>query len=230
MTDLQQHWDRIYRTKAQTQLGWYEASLNQSRRFLALTGLSAGSRVFIPGAGTSDLVTALHQQGCQLILNDVSSQALNQLAEKLQAISGVADGSNTMAPVFLQQDISKPLDATNAPLASANTGTNISLNLSADIWIDRAVLHFLLDETQIDTYFANLKKVLQPGGYALFAQFAEGGATQCAGLPVQQYSIAKLSEKLGRRFTLVAHEDFTFVNPSGAKRPYVYGLFQLTAP
>jgi len=60
----------------------------------------------------------------------------------------------------------------------------------------------------------------------LLAEFSKTGAPRCAGLDVHRYSADEMSERLGREFVLVESEDYTFVNPAGAPRPYVYALFQ----
>ncbi len=51
---------------------------------------------------------------------------------------------------------------------------------AVDIWIDRAVLHFLTNKTDINGYFENLKSVLKIGGYAIFAEFSKASALKCA--------------------------------------------------
>jgi hypothetical protein len=112
---------------------------------------------------------------------------------------------------WLCQDISCPIVQNIPPI---------------DIWIDRAVLHFLIDEDSIQGYFANVKANVKKGGYAIFAEFSQTGAKQCAGLSVQQYSIEALSRRLGTSFKLLSHFDYTYINPRGEERPYLYALFQ----
>jgi len=72
----------------------------------------------------------------------------------------------------------------------------------SDIWIDRAVLHFLLTEVDIQGYFDNLKVNLCNGGYALFAEFSLSGPEKCAGLSLNRYSMAELAERLGPGFLI----------------------------
>jgi hypothetical protein len=95
-----------------------------------------------------------------------------------------------------------------------------------DIWIDRAVLHFLTDENDISGYFENLKSVLKTGGHALFAEFSLEGAPKCAGLTLHRYSVDELSARLGESFNLISQFDYTYINPFGDPRPYIYALFQ----
>ena len=95
-----------------------------------------------------------------------------------------------------------------------------------DIWIDRAVLHFLTDEDDIQGYFENVKSTLKAGGHAIFAEFSKTGAPKCADLTLHRYSIEELSEILGSLFKLVSHFDYTYINPDGDPRPYIYTLYK----
>ncbi|MCJ8295831.1 MAG: hypothetical protein MJK15_15620, partial [Colwellia sp.] len=99
-------------------------------------------------------------------------------------------------------------------------------SFSVDVWIDRAVLHFLLTEEQINNYFDNLKSTVKCGGYVLLAEFSNTGATHCAGLAVHQYSVDEMQTRLGDKFELIDHKEYIFVNPLQQKRPYIYALFQ----
>lgn len=203
MTTPNQHWNAIFSTKADPELGWYEGDVAQTLKFLDFIPQTKAPTIFLPGAGTSILVDALLSRGARRILNDISDEALKKLRDRI--------GSHLDRLSWLHHDISKPLPDGLPP---------------ADIWIDRAVLHFLLDETQIAGYFDNLRSALRPGGYALLAEFSIPGAPKCAGLDVHRYSVAEMAERLGQGFELVRQEDFTFINPAGDPRPYVYALFR----
>ena len=203
MNTPQQHWNTIFSTKADPDLGWHEGDVAQTLKFLDFIPQTKAAAIFLPGAGTSILVDALLSRGARLILNDISDEALKKLRQRI--------GSHPDRLTWLHHDISKPLPG-GLP--------------RADIWIDRAVLHFLLDETQIAGYFDNLRSAVRPGGHALLAEFSILGAPKCAGLDVHRYSVEEMAERLGAGFELVQQEDFTFINPSGDPRPYVYALFR----
>ena len=94
------------------------------------------------------------------------------------------------------------------------------------MWHDRAVLHFLVEESQQQTYFSTLKKVVQKGGYVIIAAFSVGGAKSCSGLDVVNYDQNMLSERLGDDFELIEAFDYLYHMPSGDTNPYVYTLFQ----
>ena len=203
MTNLSQHWNEVFVAKHDPQLGWYERDVSQTLGFLELVPGYESATIFLPGAGTSLVVEALLDRGVSLVLNDISDEALRRLRRRI--------GERTPAPIWLHHDIAKPLPA-GIP--------------ACDIWLDRAVLHFLVTEEDIAGYLQNLRTVLAPNGHVLLAEFAVDGAPKCAGLEVHRYSVEEMSERLGPEFALVKAEDFTFMNPAGSPRPFVYALFK----
>jgi len=202
MNTTKQHWNAIFSAKTDPELGWYEHDAAQTLKFIDLIPQSENATVFIPGAGTSVLVDELLARKYQLILNDISDEALNKLKNRIGANVGLT---------WLHHNIAKPLPD-GIP--------------QANIWIDRAVLHFLLEETDIQGYFSNLNATVRPGGYALLAEFSTTGAPKCAGLELHRYAIEEMTARMGAKFKLVKYEDYTFINPSGDARPYIYALYR----
>tara|TARA_B100000315_G_C14532961_1_gene567077 strand:+ start:637 stop:1260 length:624 start_codon:yes stop_codon:yes gene_type:complete len=202
MITLNQHWNTIFSATTDFEFGWYESNSSQTLKFLDLISQSVSCTIFLPGVGTSVLVHDLLARGHKLILNDISDVALNKLRGSI--------GTNEHL-TWLHHDISYPLPE------------GIS---QADIWIDRAVLHFLLKEPDIQGYFANLDSVIHEGGYALLAEFSTMGVPQCAGLELHLYSVEELTERMGAGFELVKHEHYTFITPFGDPRPYIYALYR----
>ena len=201
-----QHWNDIFTSKETSELGWYEEDVSQTLKFLDFLEKKEEVQVFLSGAGTSLLVDALLEQNHRLILNDISDEALKKLKSRI--------GTVNHEPIWLHHDISKTLPK-NTP--------------KVDLWIDRAVLHFLLEESQIATYFANLNATLKVGGHALLAEFSSTGAMQCAGLKVHRYSLDEMTKRMGENFELVENEEYTYINPVGDARHYVYALFKKIA-
>ena len=203
MTTPNQHWNAIFSSKTDPELGWYERDAAQTLKFLDLIPENHTAMIFFPGAGTSVLVDELVSRRSRLILNDISDEALKKLKKRI--------GNDQDGVTWLHHDISKPIPDGHPQV---------------DIWIDRAVLHFLLDEAEIEGYFRNLRSLLRQGGFALLAEFSTTGAPKCAGLGLHRYSVEELTERLGDRFDLIKHEDYTFINPFGDPRPYVYALYK----
>ncbi|MCP4648545.1 MAG: methyltransferase domain-containing protein [PVC group bacterium] len=203
MKSSKEHWDSIFSGTEDQKLGWHEKNASKTLELLNHIPKWENSKVFIPGAGTSVLIEELLSKGVKLVLNDISLEALNRVRERL--------GEKCKEINWLCQDISQPI---------LNEIPDI------DIWIDRAVLHFLTDKDDIKGYFENVKSILKVDSYALFAEFSKTGAPKCAGLKLHRYSIEKISENLGSSFKLVSHFDYTYINPLGDPRPYVYALYK----
>lgn len=203
MKSSSKHWNTIFSNTEDSKLGWYEKDLTKTLELLDQIEQWESATIFIPGAGTSLLIEELLSRGAKLVLNDISLEALNRVRSRLKKKSGKID--------WLCQDIAQPIKG-GVP--------------AIDIWIDRAVLHFLTDKDDINGYFKNVRSTLKAGGYAIFAEFSKTGAEKCAGLTLQRYSLEELSEKLGRPFKLVSHFDYTYINPYGDPRPYIYALYK----
>lgn len=202
MTTQNEHWNAIFSKNPDSELGWYEKDASQTLKFLDQIPLNESATVFLAGAGTSVLVDELLARGHQIILNDISDEALNKLRSRIGMDKRLT---------WLHHDISKPV-RDGIP--------------KADIWIDRAVLHFLLAEADIQGYFANLHSAICQGGYVLLAEFSTTGVSRCAGLELHRYSIDEMNMRMGAEFQLVEYEDYTYINPFGDPRPYIYALYK----
>ena len=97
---------------------------------------------------------------------------------------------------------------------------------NVDLWHDRAVLHFFTEEKQQKAYFDLLKGALKPKGFVILAEFNLEGAKKCSGLDVFNYNEEMLHERLGTDFVLLKSFNYTYTQPSGNTREYVYTLFQ----
>ncbi len=202
MKTLKDHWDQIFELSDDETLGWFEKDFSQTKRFLEKIPNWDKSTIFVPGVGTSGLIELLKKTNANLILNDLSSKAIENAKCKY---SHVEDRI-----YWICQDIS-----TELPVEPA----------SVDVWLDRAVLHFLTENQSIDGYFENVKRVVKTGGHALFAEFSKSGAKRCAGLDIKRYDVKELSHFLPE-FSLIASEDYNYLTPKGDNRLYIYALFK----
>ncbi|MFH1006556.1 MAG: class I SAM-dependent methyltransferase [Candidatus Latescibacterota bacterium] len=203
MKSSSEHWDAVFSNTEDAKLGWYEKDVSQTLALLDQIPEWGKSTVFLPGAGTSVLIEELLSKGANLVLNDISAEALTRVRSRL--------GDEGRAIKWFCQDIAQPVGGAIPEV---------------DVWIDRAVLHFLTDEEDIKGYFENVGSTVKSGGHALFAEFSKTGATKCAGLTLHRYSVEELSGRLGSSFKLVSQFDYTYINPFGDPRPYIYALFE----
>jgi SAM-dependent methyltransferase len=199
--DRRAHWQRVYTTKHEREVSWFETVPAVSLRLMEAAGLSPETCVLDVGGGDSRLVDELAARGLEcLAVLDVSEAALQRAQARLGAAARV--------PTWIASDV---------------TG-NWSLK-PMDIWHDRAVFHFLTDPADRVRYVAHLRETLKRGGTAIIATFALDGPEKCSGLPVARYSPEMLAAELGGEFTLIESVPHVHETPWGTPQSFQYSRF-----
>lgn len=200
-----EHWDAAYSGKSHTSLGWYESNPEPSMGLIRSLNLSRYAEIINVGAGASTLIESLLEDGFQNItVNDISSVALEILREQL--------GKEECNVEWIVDDLTAPTILKDLPML--------------DLWHDRAVLHFFIDEKDQLAYFNLLKQKVKSLGYVIIAAFSKGGAETCSRLPILQYDQEMISQRLGFDFELKQVLNHVYINPNGDERPYIYTLYQ----
>lgn len=200
-----EHWNKAYTDKSIQKLGWYQQTPEPSMGLIKSLKLSRYAEILDVGAGASTLIEFLLEDGFQNItVNDISPVALDLLREEL--------GKEECNVEWMVDDVVAPTILKELPLL--------------DLWHDRAVLHFFLDDKSQLAYFNLLKQKVKSKGYVIIGAFAKGGAEKCSDLPVLQYDQEMFSQRLGFDFELKQVLNYNFVNPGGEVRPYIYVLYQ----
>lgn len=200
------HWNTVYNTKTDTELGWYEVYPEQTLNLVESCNLPKTASILNVGSGTTTLIDCLLELGYKnLIANDLSDVALQQLKKRIQET--------------YNHDLTTICDDLTQP-------KNLDNIKKVDLWIDRAVLHFFLSEEDIVNYFNLIKHTVKVNGFVLIAVFTPNGAEKCSGLPLQRYNAKMLQQRLGTSFKLITKVNYTHINPFGGERPYIYTLFQ----
>lgn len=204
--DYSKHWEEVYQTKEDEQLGWFEDFPETTLQLIEKCHLKPDATILNVGAGTTRLIDALIERGfTNIIANDLSKAALQKLEQRILK-------KYDFKLNCITDDLTKP----QALLKLQNI----------DLWIDRAVLHFFLLEEEQKAYFNVIKKTVRKGGYVLIAVFSLEGAEKCSGLYLQRYNAEMIQALLGSEFKLVEVFDHIYINPSGSERPYIYTLFK----
>jgi SAM-dependent methyltransferase len=200
----QQHWNRIYKSKRERDVSWFEAFPVVSLEMIEAIGLTPDTCVVDVGGGESRLIDGLLDKGLVcLALLDVSREALDHARARI--------GDAARSVTWIESDV---------------TG---SWSLKAmDIWHDRAVFHFLVSAQDRQRYVAHLRETLRVNGSAIIATFAPDGPEECSGLPVARYSPDELVAALGDEFTLIESRRHLHITPSGAVQPFQYSRFRRT--
>ena len=195
------HWERVYTTKDEQAVSWFESLPAVSLQMLEASGLTRETCVLDVGGGDSRLVDALAARGmdCLAVL-DVSGAALQRAQSRL--------GETARVPVWIEADVTG--DWTLKPM---------------DIWHDRAVFHFLTTPEDQARYLEHLRAVLKVQGSAIIATFAPDGPETCSGLPVARYSPESLAETLGPGFALLESRRHVHQTPWGSTQALQYSRF-----
>lgn len=203
--DSKSHWNRAYKKSNTEKLGWYEEHPESTLKLIEKCNLDKKDSILNVGVGVTTLIDELIKLDYKnIIASDISETSLEKLKNRL--------GSDKDKVEWIVDDLTKSQKLIN--------------HSSIDLWIDRAVLHFFNDKKDQDAYFDLIYKLVKIDGFVIIAAFNLEGALKCSGLPVFRYDKNMLVEKMGNDFEWIDGFDFTFNNPSGDTREYIYTLFK----
>ena len=89
-----------------------------------------------------------------------------------------------------------------------------------NVWHDRAVLHFLVEEESRVAYLRTMRRALAPGGVVVIGTFAQDGPTHCSNLEVRRYSQDELRKLLDEPFEVLQLQRTVHQTPDGAAQPF----------
>ena len=179
MHDVREHWDGIFTQKSDNEMSWYQATPTTSLELLSKWSNPDDALIDV-GAGDSRLIDHLVERGWrEVTLLDVSATALAKVRERLSS------ESTTIS--YIASDIRQwqPQGRFRA-------------------WHDRAVFHFLIDQTDQENYVRTAACALEANAILVIASFSASGPTHCSGLPVARHD----PDELVRLFA----SDFSFVD------------------
>jgi ubiquinone/menaquinone biosynthesis C-methylase UbiE len=197
----EKHWDRIYRSKAPSDVSWYQPQARLSLQLIRRVASDSNSPLIDVGGGASTLVDGLVEGGYRdITVLDLAPAALAHAQERL--------GQRATQVRWIVGDV------LYVPLASA----------SAAVWHDRAVFHFLTDPRDRARYVAQAQRVVRPGGHVVVASFGPEGPSRCSGLEVVRYSPEGLHAEFGPPFELLESIHEEHWTPNGSAQPFIYCL------
>ncbi len=194
--DLGHHWDRRYGDGGAESVSWYQEHATVSGELIGALGPPLDAAIVDIGGGASTLVDDLVGHGhTDVSVVDISSVALDAARGRLGDPPGVT---------WIHVDV----------LSWRPTRR-------WDVWHDRAVLHFLVDDDARATYLSLMRRALTPGGGFVIGTFASDGPSHCSGLPVRRYSDDDLMDLLGPA-EMVEHRREVHHTPGGAAQPFTW--------
>ncbi len=200
------HWDTVYTTKAADTVSWFQHDPTPSLDMIARTGLGASEPMIDVGGGASVLIDRLLDRShSKLTVLDIALAGLAVAQKRL--------GERAGRVTWIAQDVT----AWQPPQEAFS------------IWHDRAVFHFLVEETDRVAYVRALDQGLRLGGFVILAPFSLTGPERCSGLPVRRYSAAMLQAELGADYSLVNQQPQTHLTPAGNRQEFIWCLFRKSA-
>ena len=202
--DPKAHWEQVYAERSPLEVSWYQREPALSLELVRRSGVATDQPIIDVGGGASTLVDSLLRGGYQRVaVLDISARALAHARARLGPAADRVEWYESDVTVF------------TPPHRFA-------------LWHDRAVFHFLTEESARRRYLRSLEQALLPDGQAIIAAFGIGGPTKCSGLDVVQYDTASLEAALGDSFRLVETIDETHLTPRGDTQRFGYYRFERT--
>lgn len=193
-------WDEVWAAKAPDEVSWFQPSPLLSLELIEATGVPNTSRVVDVGGGACTLVDHLLDRG----YDDVW---VVDIAEAPLTVARCRCGD----PTCVHWVVANVLDwRPESPF---------------DVWHDRAVFHFMVDDGDRARYLETLRAGVAPGGHVVIATFALDGPGSCSGLPVARYDPEGLSAELGPDFEPVEFRREEHRTPAGTVQAFQYGRF-----
>lgn len=193
----QAHWERIYEEKAPEALSWYEAVPKVSLELIEEARVARDAAILDVGGGASGLAGRLLDAGyTDITVADISGPALDRARAAL--------GEDADRVAWVEADI-----------------RDHHFGRGFDLWHDRAVLHFMVEDADRSGYLEVLRRTLRPAGHLIVATYGPEGPTRCSGLPVCRYGAPAVAELLPD-FELVSSRLEMHHTPSGTPQQFLY--------
>lgn len=202
--ERQGHWQRIYRTKQEHEVSWFQESAGVSLDLIRATGVGPDAAIVDIGGGASRLADGLIQAGFHsLSILDVSEAALAtaraRLGAQAETINWIVADMTTWVPQHMY-----------------------------DIWHDRAAFHFLTDREDQVAYGERVRRAVRSGGHAIIGTFAPDGPEKCSGLPVVRHDASSIGKVLGAAFALELTRRHEHATPWGTVQHFQFSVFRHT--
>lgn len=193
-----EYWDTVYDTKGEDGVSWFQSTPTVTMELFDDIGVTRSSSIVDVGGGASVVVDHLVQGGFEDVsVLDVSRVALDRAQARL--------GAAAERVHWLHRDIFDWVPERRF-----------------DMWHDRAVFHFLIEEEERNAYVRTLQSGITPDSHVIIATFDADGPTHCSGLPVVRYGAEQLAEVFSPGLRLVASRRQEHVTPAGLTQPFTW--------
>ncbi|MDQ3111983.1 MAG: class I SAM-dependent methyltransferase [Bacteroidota bacterium] len=201
-TTAKDYWEKVFATKAENEVSWFQAYPKTSVEFLDLFDLPLDANIIDVGGGDSHFIDVLIEKGYQNIyLLDISSNAIERTKKRL--------GTNADKVHYIVSDI-----------------VDFQPPVQFDFWHDRAAFHFLTDEDQVTRYVSIAEKEICKNGYLILGTFSESGPKKCSGLEIKQYTEASMSSRFEIAFERIKCIEENHTTPFNTVQNFLFCSFR----
>lgn len=201
-TDRKEHWEKVFATKKETEVSWFQEYPKTSVEFLELFNLPLTANIIDVGGGDSHFVDALLEKGFQnIFVLDISANAIERAKKRL--------GEKAKNVNWIVSDI-----------------TEFQPTVKFDFWHDRAAFHFLTSDEQVNKYVSIAEQAINPDGYLILGTFSEKGPTKCSGLEIKQYTEASMSSRFEKSFERIKCIEENHVTPFNTIQNFLFCSFR----
>ena len=202
MSERSTHWERVYTTKGETEVSWFQESPAISLDLIHAANPGPDAAIIDIGGGASRLVDELLREGYRSIaVLDLSAHALDAAKTRI----GPAD------------------DSVDWIVADVTTWQPAR---SYDVWHDRAAFHFLTEPSDRTAYVDRLRTAVRESGHVIIGTFALDGPEKCSGLPVRRYDGNNLAAELGPDFELLETRHDVHRTPWDSTQAFQFSRFR----
>ncbi len=199
--DPREHWQHIYQTNQTEEVSWYQARPVISLQFMEELQISKEASIIDIGGGDSTFADHLLEKGYKdITVLDISPLALDKAKQRLGEKAGLIK--------WITGDI-----------------TRFNGDRKYDLWHDRAVLHFLTKEQEVEDYFRVASNTVKEKGKIILGTFSVNGPEKCSGLPVQRYSQESLTAKARKFFQKIKCINTEHFTPGNIIQQFIFCSF-----
>ena len=201
MTDRKQHWEKVYETKSDNEVSWYQDVPETSLRLICSVAKDS-DRIIDVGGGNSHLTAQLAQKGYgNLSVLDISESALERSREKAQEAAQRID--------YIASDV-----------------LDFKPNVPFQVWHDRATFHFLTQQEEVNRYVECVQQAIAPSGHLIIGSFSTQGPYKCSGLDITQYSRESMNNVFSKYFSEVEVLEEEHTTPFNTVQHFLFMVFR----
>ena len=200
--NLKNHWENIYQNKNENEVSWFQKAPDTSIDIINSIKITKQSKIIDVGSGRSRLFKNLIEQGYNnLTYLDISESAAKK--------SKIFMGQQSKNIEWIVEDV-----------------LNFEPKQNFDVWHDRAVFHFLTDQSQIKQYVDLVSRNISNDGYLIIGTFSKNGPSKCSGLSVSRYTKQLIQETFIKNFELIDSFHIDHITPFNTTQNFLFSIFK----